>query len=264
MSQDSASIGTLRGRIHCPYVSKGLESYFNPDIWQFGGANLIYQHGKFYLCVSVKRNAEPVDRETIQTVVGIDRGINFLVATYDSSGTSGFVSGKAVKQKRAHYQELRSELQKRKTPSARHRLKQIGERENRWMRDLNHCISKALVQSYPKNTMFVLEDLSGIRSATERVKRKHRYVSVSWAYYDLEQKLIYKAQDHQQLVIKVPAAYTSQRCPCCGHTERANRNKRKHLFTCKCCGYQSNDDRVAAINLYQMGNSIVPRTGTGK
>lgn len=57
----------------------------------------------------------------------------------------------------------------------------------------NHCVSKALVESNPKHTLFVLEDLSSVRSATERVRRKDRYVSVSWSFYDFEQKLKYKA-----------------------------------------------------------------------
>ena len=69
------------------------------------------------------------------------RGINFVVATYDSKHKSGFVSGKAIKQKRANYSRLRKELQMRHTPSSRRRLKAIGQRENRWMQDINHQVS---------------------------------------------------------------------------------------------------------------------------
>ena len=91
----------------------------------------------------------------------------------------------------------------RQTPSSRRRLKAIGQRENRWMQDVNHCVSKALVENNPKHTLFVLEDLSGIRNVIERVRIKDRYVSVSWSFYDLEQKLIYKAKQNQSSVIKV-------------------------------------------------------------
>ncbi len=65
-------------------------------------------------------------------------GINFVVATYDSNHKSGFVSGKAIKQRRANYSKRRKELQMRQTASARRRLKAIGGRENRWMQDGNH------------------------------------------------------------------------------------------------------------------------------
>ena len=201
----------------------------------------------------------------ICNVVGIDRGINFIVATYNSNHKSGFVRGKAIKQKRANYSKLRKKLQMRQTSSARRRLKRIGQRENRWMQDVNHCVSKALVANNPKHTLFVLEDLSGIRNVTERVRMKDRYVSVSWSFYDLEQKLIYKAKQNQSSVIKVAPYYTSQTCPICGHTEKYNRNKKIHLFTCKNCGYTSNDDRIGAMNLYRMGinylvDSQVPDT----
>ena len=121
------------------------------------------------------------------------------------------------------------------------------------MRDVNHCISKALVESNPKGTLFVLEDLSNVRKATERVRRKDRYVSVSWSYFDLEQKLMYKAQMHGQKIIKVNPAYTSQTCPKCGHVHKGNRDKSRHIFKCLNCGYQSNDDRIGAMNLYRMG-----------
>jgi predicted RNA-binding Zn-ribbon protein involved in translation (DUF1610 family) len=72
-------------------------------------------------------------------------------------------------------------------------------------------------------------------------------------YYDLEQKLIYKALEHGQKVIKVDPKYTSQRCPVCGHTERGNRNKDKHMFCCRHCGYTSNDDRIGAMNICRKG-----------
>lgn len=67
------------------------------------------------------------------------------------------------------------------------------------------------------------------------------------------------------MVINVNPRYTSQSCPKCGHTEKANRNKKLHLFTCKTCGYRSNDDRIGAMNLYRKGiNYVVPDTVTSE
>lgn len=253
LTQNCFSINTLNGRVKLPYFAEGMSKYFDHTIYKFGTAKLVNKHGKYFLHIPVTYDIEESNISDICNVVGIDRGINFVVATYDSKHKSGFVSGKAIKQKRANYSKLRKELQKRQTPSARRRLKAIGSRENRWMQDINHCVSKALVKKNPKHTLFVLEDLSGVRDATERVKTKDRYVSVSWSFYDLEQKLMYKAKQNQSTVIKVNPAYTSQCCPVCGHIEKANRNKRIHLFNCKNCGYKSNDDRIGAMNLYRMG-----------
>lgn len=265
LTQNCFSVNTLNGRVKLPYFAEGMSKYFNHFIYKFGTAKLVNKHGKYYLHIPVTYEIEESNISDICNVVGIDRGINFVVATYDSKHKSGFVSGKAIKQKRANYSRIRKELQMRHTPSSRRRLKAIGQRENRWMQDINHQVSKALATGNPKHTLFVLEDLTGIRNVTERVKTKNRYVSVSWSFYDLEQKLIYKANQNQSSVIKVDPRYTSQCCPACGHTEKSNRNKKIHLFTCKNCGYTSNDDRIGAMNLYRMGinylaDSQVPNT----
>ena len=265
LTQNGFSVNTLNGRVKLPYFAEGMSKYFDHTIYRFGTAKLTNKHGKYYLHIPVTYDVEESNISDICNVVGIDRGINFVVATYDSHHKSGFVSGKTIKQKRAAYSKLRKELQMRQTPSSRRRIKAIGQRENRWMQDVNHQVSKALVENNPKHTLFVLEDLSGVRNATERVRTKDRYVSVSWSFYDLEQKLIYKAKQNQSTVIKVNPRYTSQCCPVCGHIEKANRNKKLHLFTCKNCGYKSNDDRIGAMNLYRMGinyleDSQVPNT----
>ena len=73
-----------------------------------------YTHdSKYYLHIPVTYEVEESNISDICNVVGIDRGINFVVATYDSKHKSGFVSGKAIKQKRANYSRLRKELQMR-------------------------------------------------------------------------------------------------------------------------------------------------------
>lgn len=263
------SVNTLSGRVKLPYHTAGMEKYFDHETYKFGTAKLVCKKGKYFLHIPVTFEVEESKLSDIRHVVGIDRGINFVVATYDSNHKSGFVSGKQIKQKRAQYAKTRKQLQQVKTPSSRRRLKAIGSRENRWMQDVNHCVSKALVENNPKHTLFVLEDLSGVRHATEKVNLKNRYISVSWSFYDLEQKLFYKAKNNQSSVIKVDPAYTSQTCPVCGHTEKANRNKKRHLFCCKNCGYQSNDDRIGAMNLYRLGinylaDSVVPDTVTAE
>ena len=251
------SVSSSTGRLQVPYSFAGMERYFDPEVYAFGTASLVFKHKKFFLHIPVTYEVPDCSMNDIKCVVGVDRGVNFTTATYDSCGKSGFISGRAAKQKRAHYKAVRKSLQERGTASSRRRLKSIGERENRWMQDVNHCVSKALVSKYPSHTMFVLEDLTGIRAATERVKRKDRYVLVSWAFYDLEQKLVYKAKQKGSIVVKVNPRYTSQSCPKCGHTEKANRNRRFHSFCCKNCGYRSNDDRIAAMNLYRKGINLL-------
>ncbi len=119
--------------------------------------------------------------------------------------------------------------------------------------DVNHQVSKALIDRGGENTLFVVEDLSNVRKATERVRKKDRYVSVSWSFYQLRSMIEYKAALNLSKVIAVDPAYTSQACPMCGHTEKGNRNKKTHTFCCNSCRYTSNDDRIGAMNLQAKG-----------
>ena len=245
------SLNTVKGRVKVPYEPQGMEKYLGSTDCRYGTATIVtHEDGKVFLHIPVTIEVSCAD--TFTRVVGIDRGIRKLAVAYDGRKTTMY-SGNAVKNRRAHFSRLRKELQQRQTPSARRRLKAIGNRENGWMRDVNHRVSKALVESNPGGTLFVLEDLKGIRGVTERVRTKDRYVSVSWSYYDLEQKLMYKASLAGQKVVKVDPKYTSQRCPICGCIDKHSRDKSNHVYKCSHCGYQSNDDRVAAMNLYQLG-----------
>jgi putative transposase len=96
-------------------------------------------------------------------------GINFVAVSYDSYGKSLFFNGRSIKYKRSKYKHMRKQLQQLGTASARRKLNRIGQKENRWMTDVNHSVSKALVERYGADTLFVVEDLTGVRHATERV-----------------------------------------------------------------------------------------------
>ena len=110
LTQNRFSINTLNGRVKLSYFSDGMSKYFDHTIYKFGTAKLVSKHGKYYLHIPVTYEVEESNISDICNVVGIDRGINFVVATYDSKHKSGFVSGKAIKQKRANYSKLRKEL----------------------------------------------------------------------------------------------------------------------------------------------------------
>jgi IS605 OrfB family transposase len=250
------SVNTLNGRIKVKYQAKGMKQYFD-GTWSFGTAKLIKKFNKWFLHIPVTKQLSHCSPLGKPNIVGVDLGINFIATTYDNEGKTTFYSGKPIKQTRAHYKSLRKQLQMRQTPSARKCLKNIGQRENRYVSDVNHQITKALTSQYPSGTCFILEDLSGVRGVTEKVKLKNRYVSVSWSFYQFREYLEYKAKMNGQYIILVSAAYTSQTCPLCGHTEKANRNKKTHTFCCKSCSYESNDDRIGAMNLHHKGGEFL-------
>lgn len=247
------SINTLEKRIKCRFDRAHFIKYFDGS-YEFGTAKLIELNGLWYLHIPVTKVVNDFQKENVRHVVGIDRGLRFLAVSYDEQGKTNFISGKKIATKRYKFQEVRKQLQSKGTKSAKRRLKAISRRENRWMTDVNHQISKTLVEKYGKNTLFVLEDLTGISFEEKNLSyiKKQNYNLRSWAFYQLEQFLTYKAHENCSKILKVSARYTSQRCPKCGTIHKENRDHYKHIYSCQ-CGYKSNDDRIGAMNIQFLG-----------
>lgn len=247
------SINTLGKRTKCTFEGEHFAEYLNGS-YELGTAKLVELKGLWYLHIPVTKAVEDFQKEKVYHVVGIDRGLQFLTVSYDEQGKTEFVSGRKIATKRYKFQEVRRQLQSKGTKSAKRKLKAISGRENRWMSDVNHQISKTLVEKYGKDTLFVLEDLTGVSFEESNLSRtaKQNYDLRSWSFYQLEQFLIYKAHENRSEVLKVSARYTSQRCPKCGTIHKENRDHGKHLYSCQ-CGYKSNDDRIGAMNIQLLG-----------
>lgn len=247
------SINTLGKRTRCRFAGEHFAEYLDGS-YDFGTAKLVKLKGLWYLHIPVTSVIDDFRKENVRHVVGIDRGLRFLTVSYDEQGKTEFISGKKIATKRHKFQEVRKQLQSKGTKSAKRRLKAISGRENRWMSDVNHRISKTLVEKYGKDTLFVLEDLTGVSFEDSNLSRiaKQNYDLRSWSFYQLEQFLTYKAHENRSEVLKVSARYTSQRCPKCGTIHKENRDHHRHLYSCQ-CGYRSNDDRIGAMNIQLLG-----------
>ena len=247
------SINTLGNRTKCTFRGEHFAEYLDGS-WSLGTAKLVELKGVWYLHIPVTKAAEEFQKENVRHVVGIDRGLRFLTVSYDEQDKTEFISGRKIATKRHKFQEVRCQLQSKGTKSAKRRLKAISGRENRWMSDVNHQISKTLVEKYGKDTLFVLEDLTGVSFEESNLSRtvKQKYDLRSWSFYQLEQFLTYKAHENRSEVLKVSATYTSQRCPKCGTIHKENRDHHRHLYRCQ-CGYRSNDDRIGAMNIQLLG-----------
>lgn len=237
------SILTTEGRtkINLPFIPKYFEKYLS---WRRTSAELFIKNNKVFLHINFEKQLE----ETQQTneVVGLDRGINNIAVLSNNK----FYSGKQVKNKTIQIRNLKSNLQSCGSKSAKRHLKNISQKENRFRRNINHCISKQIINDLQPGSILVLEDLSSINSRTKKKlgKRFNKQLG-SWAYFQLEQFLKYKAEEKGIQVIKIDPSYTSQKCSKCGHTERKNRSSSN--FKCLKCGYTANADLNASRNIKQ-------------
>lgn len=246
------SLNGVNGRLKVNYDLRNQQFLLRNDI-KLGTAKLVKSCGHWFFHVSYTQNVMDFDMNQVRHVVGIDRGLRFIVTMQDEIGKSEFVNGGKLKHYRQHMKYLRQQLQKKHTRSSYRRIKTIHNRENRYVTYMNHCISKALVTKYHEPTLFVLEDLTNIRPTLTKVKKRNRYNQVSWPFYQLQSMLEYKAKMLGSKVIYVDAFKTSQRCPKCGRINKNNRDHETHVYKCDRCGYVSNDDRIGAMNILQLG-----------
>jgi len=135
----------------------------------------------------------------------------------------------------------------------RQKQKIKGNKEKRIMKDLDHKISRKIVDYALKNKLkIVVEKLSGIRKkATKRkgCNNKNRLIN-SWSFYRLQTFIEYKAKEYGIPFIKINPHYTSQECSYCtiiGDRDRSNficKNKK-----CKKYNVCRNADINAAFNV---------------
>ncbi|TDC15364.1 transposase [Actinomadura bangladeshensis] len=193
-----------------------------------GESDLVHRDGKWFLLATCEVPEPPV-YEPVDWV-GVDRGIVNLATTSDGDNHQGRRLGRY----RRWQARKRAELQAKRTRSAARLLKKRARREARHARHVNHTIAKQVVAVAARTGRGIaLEDLSGIRGRVT-VPRDQRARLSSWP--------------------EVDPAYTSQRCPRCGHTARDNRPTRDH-FTCRRCGLAGPADVVAGVNVRDRARS---------
>lgn len=241
---ESVSLATVQGRVKLRLdignFQRGLLAGQKPT------AGALYYNRRtkeFYINIVVNREVPFPPKSG--NVIGIDRGVYNLASA--SNGLN--FSGRQAMHVRKHYGKLRQSLQAKGTRGAKRTLRRLSGKERRWMADLNHRISKAIVASCAPGDTIAMENLKHIRSRI-RVARKQRQIQHSWAFGQLGSFIEYKAAERGIAVAEVDPRHTSQRCPMCGFASRNNR--RSHQFKCSSCNHTANADLNAAVNIRQV------------
>jgi len=243
----SAELTTTQGR-HSFSLAHGGKQREQLSRGVTGEADLLFVDGAYYLSIAVKF-PDPPKADTSGGVLGCDMGIVELAT--DSEGQS--YSGVIVKAVRCRVREHRRQVQKKKSRSAFKRLQKINRRVSRFVHDVNHVISKSLVQKASVlQKALSLENLSGVRERASVFSKTMRWQMGNWAFADLAAKIVYKAAEVGIPVIFVDPRNTSRTCSMCGYCDKANR-KSQASFQCQSCGFCANADKNAAINIEARG-----------
>ena len=157
--------------------------------------------------------------------------------------------GKKCNHIRNKYRSIRAYHQKREQFKV---VKRIKNRESRIVRDINHKVSKSIVDIAVENKCIInMEDLKGIRKA--KTSKKFKSTLNSWSFYQLRTFIEYKAQKAGAQVHFVDPRYTSKCCSRCGLIG----NRKGKVFTCTTCNHVDHADVNAGFNIACANENIV-------
>lgn len=237
VDRQTVSIWTTQGRITIPFLAGQRQLDLLKH--QHGESDLGLVDGVFYLFATCeKETPEPQD---VEEFLGVDLGIKNIAA--DSMGES--YAGNHLNSLRKRHAKLRKKLQSKGTQAARRLLRKRRRKESRMAKQVNHTIAKRIVAKAQRHSLGIaLEDLKGIRERTT-VRKSQRRQKSSWAFYDLRNKIEYKAKLAGVPVVAVDPRNTSRTCPVCGCVDKKNRPNQA-TFLCIGCGYFAPADSNAA------------------
>jgi len=263
---DTVSLSTTESRVRCdlalPDADDGYQrQYLDSDEWSVTESTLTARDGDYFLHIGFRRHKNDTERNTVEdgTVLGVDLGIENLAVT----STAYFFSGRELTHDLREFEKVRAGLQQTGTRSAHRTLKQSSGRELRYVRDVLHRASNAIIAEALRFECEVIafEDLTHIRDRTG-ASWGHR-----WAFRTLYEQVEYKAEAEGISVKQVGSAYTSKRCAECGLTADENRPARND-FQCMKCGSEANADYNAAKNIglryVRRGQQSSRRTGNSQ
>nr|WP_273000341.1 transposase [Hydrogenibacillus schlegelii] len=190
----TAAFPTQAGRVRVPLAvtrkQAALLERLGRDVRQ-GTANPYEKRGQWFLALSVTLPVEEVKTLPADKIAGIDMGLRYL-AVVNCEGETLFFHGNQAAYIRRRYHALRKRMGKAKALNA---IRQMKDKEARWMKDQDHKISRAIVDWCLARGVSTIrmEKLEGIRRRKTR-KRDFGRSLHSWSFYRLQPFIAYKAR----------------------------------------------------------------------
>jgi len=199
-----------------------------------------------YVSVTVPESPQYVP----ETSIGVDLNTTRHCAVIAIKETGKvYKLGKKAQHTHTKYRNMRRSLQKQGLYEV---VKRIKNRESRIVKDINHKISRFIVNLAVKEKGGLhLENLEGIRE-NKKHRKSFRYALHSWSFYQLRQFIEYKSLLAGVPVVYEEPAYTSKVCSRCGLVGERNGKS----FKCP-SGHVEHADINAAFNLAWLSPSIV-------
>ena len=206
-----------------------------------------------YIFVSVTV-LEPIPIDNDKKWVGVDLNTTGHCAVVGIPSTGKVHKlGKKALHVRKKYMQIRRMLQKR---GANRQLRRVKSRESRIIKDLDHKISRKIVEiAKANNSGIVLENLKHIRNTT-KPRKSFKYALNSWSFYQLKTFIEYKAKLQGIPVANIDPRNTSKTCSRCGRIGNRTEKKFECLYL-EDCGHVDHADVNASFNIAQRMHASV-------
>lgn len=203
------------------------------------------------LCVDIGEKNNSLLKDVC---VGVDLGIAVPAVCAINKGWARAFIGDNNLLKRFKMQRKHKSRQKNYIPAnGKHGRQKVdkaiykaGDKERRFVHSFNHKITREIIKFALKHRASIIytEDLGGY-NGNDTILR-------NWSYYELQAMLEYKAKLEGITLKKVSARNTSRACSECGYIDKENRKKQAE-FKCIKCGFETNADYNAALNIARGG-----------
>jgi putative transposase len=222
--------------------------------------------GKWFASIQTEREVEqPIPAST--SAIGIDMGIANFAALSDGSFVAPLNSFKKHEHRLKKYQRRMSRKIKlsKNWRKAKAKVQQVHTDIANARKDFVH---KTTADISKNHAMVAVEDLqvrNMSKSAKGNAEKAGKNVAaksglnksiLDQGWFEFRRQLEYKLNWNGGMLVVVPAQYTSQTCPCCGHVCKENRQTQAK-FACVGCGYTNNADVVGAINVLARGHRVL-------
>lgn len=133
------------------------------------------------------------------------------------------------------------------------RKKQRSKAFKRALIERDQAINRTVKKFYNEHKdcgQIIVENLKNVKRG-KKFSKKFNNKLQRWSYTKVMNKLGRFSEEEGFLLIKVPPAYTSQRCHVCNTVDKSSRQG--EVYHCRTCGAEMDADINAAINILHLG-----------
>ena len=205
--------------------------------------------GKWFVSISCDMG-ETHEKADTGSAVGIDVGLTSFAVTSDGQRIENQRFFRQEEKNLAKAQRKWDKVKKRpKTDFVKEKRRKVIGRVHERIRNKRHNFAHQESRKMVNRHGFIAVEKLDVKEMQKNRRLAKSISDVAWSLF--RHCLEYKAEEAGIGFKAVKPDYTSQDCSACGHREKKPLSQRVHH--CKACGYKTDRDHNAAINILTLG-----------